>query len=113
MWDMKLKATKKTGQIKTQKHRKRYGGHQRRGWEVVKKWSKSSNMMMEGYLTLSGEYTRRYTDDTLHNCMLELYIILLTNDTPINLIKFKNKQIKSISKCQAFQWKKEIPALRS
>ena len=33
-----------------------------------------------------GEHTIQYTDDVLQNCTPETYIMLLTNDTPINSI---------------------------
>ena len=39
---------------------------------------------MEGDVTWDGEYA----DDVLQNCAPETYIILLTNVTPINSIKF-------------------------
>lgn len=38
-------------------------------------------------LTLGNERTMQYTDDILQNCTVETYIILLTNVTPINVIK--------------------------
>ena len=44
-------------------------------------------MSMEGDLILGGEHTMQYTDDVLQNCTLEIYIMLLTSVTPINLIK--------------------------
>ena len=34
-------------------------------------------------------HTVQYIDDALQNCTPETYIILLTNVTPINLIKLK------------------------
>ena len=43
---------------------------------------------MEGDLTLGGEHTTQYTDDVLWKCTPETCIILLTNVTPINSIKF-------------------------
>ena len=52
---------------------------------------------MEGDLTWGGEHTIQYTDDVLQNYAPEIYIILLTNATPINSIKnkvFKYKNIK-------------------
>ena len=45
-------------------------------------------MLMEGDLTWGNEYILYYTDDILQNCTPETYIILLTNITPINSIKF-------------------------
>ena len=44
-------------------------------------------MMMEDDLTLSGGHTVQYTDLVLQKCAVETYMILLTNVTPINLIK--------------------------
>ena len=44
-------------------------------------------MATEGDLTLGGKHTIQYTDDVLQNCTLETDIILLTNLTPISLIK--------------------------
>ena len=49
-------------------------------------------MVTEGDLTLGGEHTMQYTDDVLQNCKLEIYIILLTNVTSINLIFKKLKE---------------------
>ena len=46
---------------------------------------------MEGDLTLGGECTIQSTDDVLWNRTTVTYIILLTNDTPINSMKNKNK----------------------
>ena len=50
--------------------------------------------MMKGNLTWGGEHTIEYTDDVLYNCIPEIYIILLTNASPINSIKlfFKSKK---------------------
>ena len=45
-------------------------------------------MVTEEALTLCGEHTIHYVDDVLKNCILEAYIILLTNVTPINSIHF-------------------------
>ena len=44
-------------------------------------------MVTDGDLILDGEHTVQYTDGLLQNCTLESYIILLTNVTPINLMK--------------------------
>lgn len=44
---------------------------------------------MEGYLTFGGEHTMKYIHGVLLNCILEAYIILLSNVTPIDLIKKK------------------------
>ena len=54
----------------------------------------------EGDLTLGGEHTMQYTDDGSSNYILEPYIILLTNITPVNLIKI----LKS-THCQSFVMK--------
>ena len=43
-------------------------------------------MVMEGDLTWGGEHTTQYTDDVLQNCTPEIYVILLTNATPMNSI---------------------------
>ena len=51
--------------------------------------------MMEGDLTLSGKHTMQNTDDASQNCILETYMILLTNATPINLTKNSNKLLIS------------------
>ena len=45
-------------------------------------------MLMEGDLTLGGEHTVQYTDGVLYNCTPGIYVILLTNVNPINLIIF-------------------------
>ena len=44
-------------------------------------------MVAERDLTSGGEYTMQYEDDVLQNCALETCMVLLTNVTPINLIK--------------------------
>ena len=43
-------------------------------------------MVMEGYLTVSGKQTIKYTDDESQNCTLETQLGLLTNVTSINVI---------------------------
>ena len=43
-------------------------------------------MVAERDLTLGGEHTMWYADDTLQNCTLETCMVLLTNVTPINSI---------------------------
>ena len=48
-------------------------------------------MMIEGDLSFGDEHTVQYTDDVSQNFTLEACIILLTNITPINVIKFKEK----------------------
>ena len=41
-------------------------------------------MVIKEDLTWGGQHTVQYTDDVLQNCILETYIILLTNVTPVN-----------------------------
>ena len=48
-------------------------------------------MVTEGDLTWGGEHTKQYTDDVGQNCTPKTYIILLTNVTPMNSIKIKDK----------------------
>ena len=48
-------------------------------------------MVTEGDLTWGGEHTIQYTDDVGQNCTPKTYIILLTNVTPMNSIKIKDK----------------------
>lgn len=57
-------------------------------------------MIMEGDLTLGGEYIIQYTADVLQNSTLETYIILSSSVTPINLIQLK-KSCDSIT----WEWK--------
>ena len=45
--------------------------------------------MTEGDLTLDDEYTMQYTGDVLQNYTLEIYITLLTNVTPVDVIELK------------------------
>ena len=45
-------------------------------------------MVMEGDLILGGKHIIQYTDNVLENCTLETYIILLTNVTLTNSIKY-------------------------
>ena len=47
-------------------------------------------MVMGGHLTWGGEHTIQYTDNILWNYTPESNIILLTNVTPLNIIKKKN-----------------------
>lgn len=47
-------------------------------------------MVMEEDLILGGGHIVQYTDNVSQNCTPKTYIILLTNDTTINLI-IKNK----------------------
>ena len=49
-------------------------------------------MVMEGDVTLDGEHTVQCTDDVLWNCVPENYVILLTNVTPTNSKKLKEKE---------------------
>ena len=42
---------------------------------------------MEGDLAWSAEHTMQCTDDALQNCTPEIYVILLTNVTPMSSIK--------------------------
>ena len=42
-------------------------------------------MVMEDDLTLGGGHTMQYTDHVSYKCMLETYIFVLINVTPINL----------------------------
>lgn len=41
-------------------------------------------MVTEEDQTLGSEQTIKYTEDVLQNCVLETYITVLTNVTPIN-----------------------------
>ena len=52
---------------------------------------------MKGNLTWGGEHTIEYTDEVLYNCIPEIYIILLTNASPINSIKLFFKSKKKIA----------------
>ena len=45
---------------------------------------------MEGDLVWGGEHTIQYTDDVLQNCTPETYMTVLTNVTPIHLMKIVN-----------------------
>lgn len=42
--------------------------------------------MIEGNVTLGGERTMRYLHDVFQNCIPEMYMMLSTHVTPINLI---------------------------
>ena len=42
----------------------------------------------EDDLTLGGGHTMQYTGHVSQKCTLEIYIILLTNGTTINVIKY-------------------------
>ena len=54
-------------------------------------------MVIKEDLTWGGQHTVQYTDDVLQNCILETYIILLTNVTPGNSIKIEKKHNKNTS----------------
>ena len=58
-------------------------------------------MVVEEVLTLGGGHAMLKTDDVSQNCTLETYIILLTNITPMNLIKNRTKKWEKlgIGKC--------------
>lgn len=49
-------------------------------------------MMTERDLSLGSEHTIQYTED-IQNCTPEVYIILLTNVTAINSIKFFKREM--------------------
>lgn len=51
-------------------------------------------MATEGNSTLDGEHTIQYTYGVLLNCILKTYMVLLTNDTPIKLIKKTRQRCK-------------------
>ena len=53
----------------------------------MKRVKRGQMYVMEGEQTLGNEHTMQYTDDVLENCTLETCIMLLTNVTPMNLIK--------------------------
>lgn len=53
----------------------------------MKREKRIKYMMMEGDLTLGSEHAMQYTDDVSQNCTPKIYIILLTDVTPIHLIK--------------------------
>ena len=48
---------------------------------------------MEGDLPWGGEHTIQYIEAVLQNYVPEMYLILLTNVTPIQSIKIKKKII--------------------
>lgn len=58
-----------------------------RGWGEIEEGQGGQIYILMEDLTLGNERTMQYTDDILQNCTVETYIILLTNVTPINLIK--------------------------
>lgn len=49
-------------------------------------------MVIELDLTLRGKDAIQYTDGVLLNCVLETYIVLLTNVIPVNSIKIKKEK---------------------
>lgn len=56
------------------------------------KWVKGvKHLVMEGDQSLGGEHKMQYVDYVLQNYVLATYIIILTNVTPIYLIKKKKK----------------------
>ena len=46
-------------------------------------------------LTLGGGHPMQYTNNVSYKCTLDIYMILLTNVIPINLIKKKTMKICS------------------
>ena len=48
-------------------------------------------MVMEGDLTWGGEHTIQHTDDVFQKYTSKTYVTVLTNVSPINSIKIKNK----------------------
>ena len=52
-------------------------------------------MVTKDELSLGGGHTVRYTEHVTQKCTLETYIILLTNVTPINLIKSEKRNDNS------------------
>ena len=56
----------------------------------------NENGQSEGDLTLGGEHTTQHTNKVLQNCTPQTYVILLTNVTPINSIKFLKKKMKRL-----------------
>ena len=74
---------------KIHRHRQQYSGYQSgRRWGRQRRLKGVKYNVTEGPLDLDGEHTMQYSDDALQNCTLAAYIILLTNVTPIHLIKF-------------------------
>lgn len=53
---------------------------------------------MEEYLTLGDEHTIQYTNDVY--CTHEIYIIVLTNVNPINLIQLKINKWRGCKKIE-------------
>ena len=71
----------------THRHRQERGGDQREGDGQIVKGKRGKHMVMEDDLTLGGGHIVQYTDRVSQKYTLETSIILLTNATPINLIK--------------------------
>ena len=63
-------------------------------------------MVMKGDLTVVGGHRMQYTDHVSQKCILETYIILLNNVTPINLIIKKGNNRKKGNICQILDCKK-------
>ena len=83
---------KQEKQTKTHRHRQQYGcyrGKRAVGGQLSVKGGKYT--VMEGNLTPGGGHTMQHGDHVSQNGALGTYIILLTNATPINLIKRKCK----------------------
>lgn len=87
IWDKKTESNKQANK-QTDRHRQRYGSHQReRGMEEIEE-GKWYQMQGDGKrLDLGGKYTMQYVVTALQNCIPEAYILLLTTVTPIKLIK--------------------------
>ena len=49
--------------------------------------------MVEEDLTLEGGHSMKYADDVKQNCMLQTYIIVLINVTPVNFNIKNQRQI--------------------
>ena len=77
--------SKQEKQAKTHRHREQYGGNHRNvGWEIVK--GKGGEIHGDGKTILGGGHTIQYTSDVSQKHLKT--IILLTNATTINLIKY-------------------------
>ena len=79
MWDMKWKATNE--------HTKQTNSQTQTTCEEDKEGKRGQTRGEEGDQPLGGEHTMQHTGDVLHNFTLEIYIMLLTNVTPINLME--------------------------
>lgn len=55
----------------------------------VREDEEDKGVQIHGYWTLGGELTMQYTDVILRNRTPLIYIMLLTNVFPIDLIKFQ------------------------